>query len=217
MAALLWSAGGWGWLAPPLTFLLLTGVWTRWPGRSRRDRTRRLRQVAANGLPSTAVGLAALLGLQEDAAALMVAGSFAAAAGDTWATEWGGAFGGRPLSLRSFRRVCPGTSGAVSLPGTFASLAGAGSVALAGWLAGMYGVCAAWIVVLAGVAGSLLDSIAGAWLQQRWAGPAGEDLEEKGRAGEPARRVRGLPGVDNDVVNLLATSAGALVPLILTI
>ncbi len=208
---LLW-AGGWSWLTAPLAFLISSSVWTRWPGASReRDRTRHARQVLANGLPGMVFAAVALV-LSDPRFGVAVAASFAAAAADTWATEWGGSFGGRPLSLRTFRTVPPGQSGAISLVGTLATVAGAAFIAVLCAATGMILWKYALWVTLAGTAGSLLDSLAGAWVQGLWNGPTGE-LHETPPAGKKSRLLRGLRWVDNDIVNLIATTSGGLIVL----
>ncbi|MBS1262596.1 MAG: hypothetical protein MAG453_01952 [Calditrichaeota bacterium] len=209
MAFLLLLAGGWSWLAPALAFLFLAGLWTRWPGASHdRDRTRRARQVLANGIAPMLFSLAAII---TGAAflAIPVAGCYAAAAADTWATEWGGAFGGRPLDLRTLRLARAGQSGAVSALGTAATVAGAASVAVACAWAGMIGWELALPVTAAGAGGSLIDSLSGAWLQGLWRTERGELVEER-RAGEPVEIQRGVRWIDNDVVNLIATASGGV-------
>ena len=75
--------------------------------------------------------------------------SFATAAADTAATEAGSAFGRNAFLPTTFRKVAPGTPGAVSLAGTAASLLAAGLITLVGWL-----VVLAPTVALAAVAAS---------------------------------------------------------------
>jgi uncharacterized protein (TIGR00297 family) len=87
---------------------------------SRRDHW----QVLANG--AVAAGLAVVYGLTSDLRILAgLAGALAAANADTWATEVGVLARRRPWHLTDGRRVDPGTSGAVTVEGTAASLAGA--------------------------------------------------------------------------------------------
>ncbi|MBW1696384.1 MAG: DUF92 domain-containing protein [Deltaproteobacteria bacterium] len=63
--------------------------------------------------------------------------SFATAAADTAGTEAGSVLGRSAFLPTTFRKVEPGTPGAVSLAGTAASLLAAGLIALVGWLVGL--------------------------------------------------------------------------------
>jgi hypothetical protein len=81
-------------------------------------------QVLANGGPAIIFALAhRLTGF--DPLLVGAAATIAATTADTWATELGRAIGGVPWSIRTRRRVPPGTSGAVSGAGTVATVAGA--------------------------------------------------------------------------------------------
>jgi uncharacterized protein (TIGR00297 family) len=124
-------------------------------------------------------------------------GALAAAAADTWATELGTRYGGAPWSLRSFSRVSPGASGAVSLVGTGAAVLGAASVAGAATLVpGPVGTGElVGSAVGAGVAGMAVDTLAGATIES----PRGRNDGDQE-----------WDGIDNDGVNLLGTTTGAV-------
>ncbi|MBD3167549.1 DUF92 domain-containing protein, partial [bacterium] len=191
-------------------FFVLAGIWTRWPGGARDEKRRRnARQVLANGGVAGLGAMLALLGFQESGTMVM-AGTFAAAAADTWATEWGRAFGGAPLSLRTGKRTEPGVSGAVSLTGTVASLLGAASVATALWSVQLLTIFPVILITAAGFIGAAADSIAGARLQAVWQMPDGGTTEHGSKAGDDAVMVRGVRWIDNDVVNGIATATGAI-------
>lgn len=193
-----------------------------WEKGNRRDQW----QALANAGPQA---LAALLAFAAGAsprgggpALLAVAGGFAAATADTWASELGSVFGGRPVSLRSFRRTRPGESGAISAVGSLVGAAGGATVAFVAFFglalvsgSGLQPVLLP-VVTGAGLVGMLGDSLLGAFAQVQYRTPVG-DLTE--RREEGARRERGLRFVNNDVVNLaataLATGATALVWMIL--
>ncbi len=169
------------------------------------------RQVVANG--SVAALAAAFVGTYPVAGVAFL-GATAAATADTWATEIGVRLGGNPRSILTMRPQPPGTSGAVSWPGTLAGLAGSLAVALAGlWL--IPAAAAGWLpVAAAGVLGSLVDSVLGASFQAEYRCAAcGATPEVARHAGCPVRAVRtsGLPGLDNDAVNWLATGVAASV------
>ena len=116
-----------------------------------------------------------------------VLASYAAACGDTWASELGILSRGPPVLIVGCRRVPRGTNGGVSLWGLFMSLCGGafiGAVALATialedtlmgaaspGLRPLYCTAQAWLVPLGaicGLSGSVIDSLLGAVLQRSY-------------------------------------------------
>ena len=188
-----------------VVFFVSSSALSALPGGGGRG-TRDARQVLANG---SVVALAAVAHRILPIADVALLGALGAATADTWATEVGTRFGRRPRSILTLRPQVPGTSGAVSLVGT---------VAAAGlWLVPGVGGAAVAAVAVGGFAGSLVDSVLGAGAQAVYLCPAcGTEPEVARHTGCPdhAERVSGLPGVDNDVVNWLATAAGASVAVI---
>lgn len=117
--------------------------------------------------------------------ALAYAGAVATAAADTCSSEVGKAYGRRTFLITSLRPVPPGTEGAISLEGTLGGFGGALLVALVGPLTGAYGLAAALLVAVAGLLGSLAESVIGTVAEARgWMG--------------------------NDMLNALNTAIGAL-------
>ena len=187
-------------------------------------------QVLANGGVATicAVGFAFTHDVRW---AIAFAGAYGAATADTWATEIGTLARKTPRSIVSFRPVSAGMSGGVTLPGTLAQIAGSlwiGVVAPVGIVLAYalgesdfgfsYSGSVAFaavrvlaIVPLAGIAGATADSLLGATVQElRRCDVCDRPCETDPHAcGNPTRLVRGVPGVSNDVVNLLATAVGA--------
>jgi uncharacterized protein (TIGR00297 family) len=192
-------------------------------------------QVLANGGVATACAVVWAF-THDPRWAAAFAGAYAAATADTWATEIGTLARRPPRSILTLRPVPAGLSGGITLPGTLAEIGGAlwiGVVGLAGIALAYIGATghvgfilpraqpAAVVIPLAallaipcgGIAGATLDSVLGATVQELRRCDACERACETDphACGSPARLVRGVPGFSNDVVNLLATAAGAAV------
>jgi uncharacterized protein (TIGR00297 family) len=163
-------------------------------------------QVLANG------GVAALsIGLGRRWAGGGFVGALAAAAADTWATELGLLSKRQPRLITTLRPVAAGTSGGITPEGLAASVGGALLVGSTWTIlgGGRQGVP---IALVAGLGGSLVDSLLGATLQALYRCPACRTLTEgpvHRPCGEPTQRVHGHAWVTNDTVNALATLAGA--------
>ena len=138
--------------------------------------------------------------------------SGAAAAADTWATEIGTRWGGQPRNVATFRSAAVGESGGVTLAGLAASLLASITIAAIAQVGQGDRKGLATRCVLGGMVGSLTDSMVGALLQeQRWCERCEVATESPiHTCGQPTNHVRGIPGLDNDVVNLLASAAGGL-------
>lgn len=219
------AGGGWPWFLALLTFFATSTALSK-VGRARKDRikldfekgdTRDAWQAFSNG------GVAALMALlmlvlpdYQSVWAAAFVGALATANGDTWATELGTLSTHEPISLTRFKRVARGTSGAVSPLGLLATALGGLAI----------GVCSAalasayhnaWpslllLATVAGVVGSLVDSVLGATLQASYrCETCRVDTEGKlHHCGNTTRLVRGFSRFDNDLVNLTATATGAL-------
>jgi len=180
---------GWFGLGLLIVFFLTSSVLGRYWAGAKPARTepegRSAPQVLANGGVAAALSVLALAGWGHGAQYALV-GAVAAAAADTWATEIGSAGSWPAWSVIDGSRVPAGRSGAVSLPGTAAAVAGAavigtvaallaavavsnGSGASLGGEMGLLAPALGWIPlgVLAGTAGMFADSLLGATLEDR--------------------------------------------------
>jgi uncharacterized protein (TIGR00297 family) len=211
---------GWSWAALLILYFVSSTLWSRAGRRVKLERTagmvekpgpRDAQQVMANGIVFLVAAVAAGFGLGPRAIWMAIAaGSLAASAADTWATEIGTLVGQTPRSIRDGRRLTVGQSGGITLAGTIGAVAGAGFVAavivVAGWPGGL------WLpVAVGGVGGALADSIIGATLQQRrWCDACEKPTEMLiHQCGATSRHVGGATFVENDAVNLMATVVGA--------
>jgi uncharacterized protein (TIGR00297 family) len=176
-------------------------------------------QVLANGGVAAACalfipGLSIMSTVPVAARALL--GALAAANADTWATEVGSLAAGTPRMIITGRPAATGASGAVSLPGTLAAVAGSVVIAATAPLFGRSSLHSMLAVAAGGVAGCLVDSLLGATLQVQYRCAVCDRLTERhSHHGIPTAHARGLTWMNNDVVNLLATAAGALAAVLL--
>ena len=143
-------------------------------------------------------------------------GALAAATADTWGTEIGTLGERPPRSIRGWRPVPAGTSGAVTAAGSLATVAGALFVATLAVAVG-FPVALAAAAALGGVAGAAADTVLGATVQARRRCPRCDAPTERivHRCGERTVPDGGIPWLDNDLVNLAATLVGGAVALAL--
>lgn len=143
-------------------------------------------------------------------------GAVAAVTADTWATELGTLSQTPPRSVITGRSVGPGASGGVTLLGTAASIAGGLLIGGVGALFVEEPPRALIAGAVAGSFGSLLDSLLGATCQRHYWDPVHRELTEKSeRDGRPLSLRRGVPWVNNDVVNLFAALGGGICAVLL--
>jgi len=165
-------------------------------------------QVAANG-GAAAVG--GLIGMAHAGLGWwVVTAALAAATADTWATEVGKSRGGTPRNLLTGEPLPPGTSGGITMAGT---LAGAAGAAVIGLVAGAVTGRPIWAVagLVIGFGSMMADSALGAGWQVRYVCSACQEQCEESphRCGAAARYQRGIPWLNNDMVNAVTTAFAA--------
>ncbi|XP_058066705.1 transmembrane protein 19 [Anopheles bellator] len=143
-----------------------------------------------------------------------IMGAFACCNGDTWASELGTVIGsGDPFLITTRKRVPRGTNGAVSFAGLVASFLGGTLIGLVYFLTVRYTVEASvyerspnqWPLIvfggIAGLLGSLVDSLLGATLQYSGRTEEGFVVE---RPGKNVTHISGVRILDNHSVNLIS-------------
>lgn len=171
---------------------------------------RNARQVLANGGAAAIAALAAL-SVHHHRGFVALAGSLSAATADTLATEIGSTSPTPPKLLISRRPTSAGISGGVTTRGLLATVAGAALTSTVTLVASDHARGRSAIAVaLAGIGGSLLDSALGELIQERRICPTCRKLTEARvhTCGVATVLAGGIPGIDNDFVNLATTTAG---------
>lgn len=175
-------------------------------------------QVFGNGGLATAFVLVHFLFPESDIGWVGFAASLAAVNADTWATELGVLNPTPPRLITNLKkRVEKGTSGGVSLFGTFASLLGAFTIALPAALSTGHWLLLP-LITLAGLCGSLFDSLLGSTVQAMYYCPTHEKETEKHpfhTCGRQTVHIRGWKWLDNDRVNFACGAFGAIIALLL--
>lgn len=185
------------------------------PKSSRRDHI----QVLANGGPALIMALLYVL-LDDPVYSMAVSAAFAASNADTWASELGILSKTGPVSFVSGKPVKRGLSGGVTFAGFAASLAGAALIALTASLFMLKTLPIGSLppyflmITLAGMTGSLIDSLLGDTLQSKYLDHEGEITEKSHSGGKPHKLHRGLAFVNNDLVNFVSGLLAAVLLLV---
>ena len=158
--------------------------------------------------------------MQRDLLQASYAGALAAATADTWATELGVLSSEPPRSIITGKPVAPGTSGGITRRGMAAATLGALALGTVFWALEGFRRSLAWlplIACIAGLAGSVADSLLGAaWQGVRYCPTCQAETERRvHNCGTMTVPLRGLRWLNNDGVNFIATLTGSLTALIL--
>lgn len=232
VGTLIFGLGGWVWGVVLGVFFISSSLLSHFKEREKasvaekfeKGHRRDLGQVFANG------GLGAFIAVLSAIAPadywfFLFIGVMATVTADTWATELGTLSKAAPRLITSGRAVEVGTSGGVSPLGTGVSFVGGLLIGLtAGLLAPLAGLLpwtatlpVALIGAFSGAAGSLIDSLMGATIQQIfYCDTCQKETERKlHRCGTSTRPLRGWSWMNNDLVNLISSLGGGAVAALL--
>lgn len=223
LGTLIFGAGGWAWAIPILTFFILSSLLSK-IGKKKKDGLdyeksgrRNIDQVLANG---GLAGLAVMLYTFSPNPLwyALFLGSVAAVNADTWATEIGVFSRFKPRSILNLKIVEHGTSGGITPLGTFASLAGSALIFASGWVItpeifrSVLTGPIVWIIIGAGLAASLFDSLLGATVQAQYrCVECGKITEKEIHCSEETKLQSGFSWLNNDGVNALSALFAMLI------
>ena len=175
-------------------------------------------QVLANGGWGAVLVLIPFFQPRQTWAFIAYAGAMAAITADTWATEIGKLSRQKPRIITTGRLVEPGTSGGITTAGSLSSLAGSTFVAFLSLL--ISPLVQSWmdmiIITIAGMLGSVFDSLLGASIQVMYACPRCKTETEQHplhNCQTPTTYSRGWRWLNNDGVNFLSSVLGSLISL----
>lgn len=223
VGTLTFGLGGWAWGLLLGTFFVSSSLLSHFREAEKRQlaekfdkgHRRDFGQAMANGGVGAAI---ALLNTLKPSAAWFpfFVGVISTVNADTWATELGTLSRRRPRLITTGQVVEIGTSGGVSRLGTFVSLLGGvfiGLAAGAGRARRNRRGRMAFVGGLAGLAGSLFDSLLGATVQQiYYCDHCQKETERRShKCGHATRPIRGWSWLNNDLVNLFASLVGGVV------
>ncbi len=206
---LIFGFGGLKWAIPLVAFFFLSSILSKmtkssgviFEKGSRRDAF----QVFANGGIPLVLLLIYLIDKNEIFYILYLT-ALATATADTWATEFGSMKKQKTISIVTLNEIPQGTSGGISLFGTFGGFLGAVLILLSGiyWINSNLLVNSV-LIVLFGFLGMFIDSLIGATLQRKnICQVCGKETELNYHCGKPTKFHIGIKFLDNDSVNFLA-------------
>lgn len=216
VGGIIFGMGGWQWAILLLTFFITSSALTRAFKKRKhgldekfsKGGQRDAGQVFGNG--GLATVFAGLHFFYPDASWLWLAfaACLAAVNADTWATELGVLSKSAPRMITNItKEVEKGTSGGISLIGTLAALSGSALIGLLAALLNPYH--APWTlgiaVTVAGLLGCMFDSFLGGTVQAMYYCPTCQKETERHplhTCGSTTTLKRGIPWLDNDIVNL---------------
>nr|WP_270180591.1 DUF92 domain-containing protein [Alkalihalobacillus sp. CinArs1] len=137
--------------------------------------------------------------------------ALAASNADTWASELGVLAKRDPYHILKLRTVPRGTSGAVSMPGLLASFLASLLVAGVGFFLFDLPFTLFLVITGAGVLGSMIDTIIGATIQEEfYCETCSLKTERTVHCGVGTTKIKGISGINNDVVNMVSSLCGGI-------
>ncbi len=219
LGSLIFGLGGLKWAVPILVFFILSSLLSKLrkkknPGVEtyfEKTGTRDVFQVLANG------GIGGILIIinqiyPSELLYVVYVSSLAVFCADTWATEIGTLKKVKTVNIINFKSIEQGVSGGISIYGFIGTILGAFIIPLSSlsWVSKNIFVFML-IVTVAGVIGSVADSILGALVQAQYkCSICGKITEKRFHCNRHSFLIKGISWFNNDIVNFTAGLAGGL-------
>ncbi len=208
LGIIIFGAGGWPWITPLVFFFISASILSHLHHKPYSHRN--ILQILANG------GVGAIFAViyfftNFPPAIVLYLGAIGAATADTWATEIGFYSKSRPRLVLSKTIVERGVSGGVTFLGIFGSAMGALMIGILGEeILHLNDLLIP--ITIAGLTGSLVDSILGRFIQAQFkCSQCGIQTEDRYHCDHKTKLIFGSKWIGNDMVNFINTIVGALV------
>ena len=173
-------------------------------------------QVVANGGPA---GIFSILYFIFDGSSIWLiafVASIAAATSDTWSSELGVLSKKAPIHLIGLKRCERGTSGAISLLGSVAGMAGSIFIVILASTLFSFSFLTFFLLSVCGFLGSIVDTLLGAFVQVEYSCPVcSVRTERKLHCNQSTVKRKGINWVNNEFVNLSSVVLSSMLCIII--
>ncbi len=207
LGIIIFGAGGWYWITPLVFFFISSSALSHI--KRKEPSKRNILQILANGGFPTICAIGYIFWGSPHSSILYL-GGIAAATADTWGTEIGYFSKSSPTLIFSKKKVSRGTSGGITYLGTLGSIFGGFIIGLIGQT--FFGIENLIIpIAIAGLSGSLFDSMLGNFIQGKYlCNECNDIVEQRSHCNNLALLLSGSKLIDNNMVNFLNTLFGAI-------
>ncbi|MFB6465813.1 DUF92 domain-containing protein [Cytobacillus sp. Hz8] len=199
-------------------FFVSSSIWSKYKRRQKnkieemhaKGSQRDVQQVFANG-GMAAIACLIYIATKDSLWILVYCSAIACSNSDTWASEIGSLSKDEPVYVRNFKKVSPGTSGAISFIGTLAAIIGSFFIAVVAYFLFHLSFSNMLSILLFGFLGNVIDTLFGAFFQVQYiCSQCGLVTEKSLHCGEPTKVKTGYVLFNNDMVNFLSSCSSAL-------
>jgi len=203
---IVFGSGGWPWITPLVFFFISSSILSHLHHKAYSNRN--ILQILANG-GAGAIFAVVYFFWNFPPAIVLYLGAIGAATADTWATEIGFYSKSKPRLVLSKQIVERGVSGGITFLGIVGSAVGALMIGLLGeTILNLNDLLLP--LTIAGLAGSLTDSVLGRFVQAQFkCHQCGEQTEDRYHCDHKTSLIFGSRWIGNDMVNFINTIVGA--------